>query len=183
MVITNELKIGGYIIKEIDIETQDKIQLLEDGVDVEEIMEDDFRILKILLYKDVDREKKNLNVIEIRRLLNAIDSYIDESIEFIKRKLKKGEKMKTNSTKLFEEMLKENASTDEKVDEASNIEKSMNDAMNKLSEAFEKKLNEATENVNKIIEKYEKENEKDEEDSEEVNIGDNRSESVQSEEK
>lgn len=90
--------------------------------------------------------------------------------------------MKTNSTKLFEEMLKENASTGEKVDEASNIEKSMNDAMNKLSEAFEKKLNEATENVNKIIEKYEKENEKDEEDSEEVNIGDNRSESLQSEE-
>lgn len=89
--------------------------------------------------------------------------------------------MKTNSTKLFEEMLKENASTDEKVDEASNIEKSMNDAMNKLSEAFEKKLNEATENVNKIIEKYEKENERNEE-SEEVNIGDNRSESLQSEE-
>lgn len=87
MVITNELKIGGYIIKEIDIETQDKIQLLEDGVDVEEIMEDDFRILKILLYKDVDREKKNLNVLEIRRLLNAIDSYIDESIEFIKKKI------------------------------------------------------------------------------------------------
>lgn len=79
-------------------------------------------------------------------------------------------------------MLKENASTGEKVDEASNIEKSMNDAMNKLSEAFEKKLNEATENVNKIIEKYEKENEKNEESEEEVNTGDNRSESVQSEE-
>ncbi len=90
--------------------------------------------------------------------------------------------MKTNSTKLFEEMLKENASTDENVDEASNIEKSMNDAMNKLSEAFEKKLNEATENVNKIIEKYEKENEKNEEDSEEVNAGNNGSQSVQSEE-
>lgn len=79
-------------------------------------------------------------------------------------------------------MLKENASTGEKVDEASTIEKSMNDAMNKLSEAFEKKLNEATENVNKIIEKYEKENEKDEESEEEVNIGDNGSQSVQSEE-
>ena len=79
-------------------------------------------------------------------------------------------------------MLKENASTGEKVDEASTIEKSMNDAMNKLSEAFEKKLNEATENVNKIIEKYEKENEKNEESEEEVNTGDNRSESLQSEE-
>ena len=79
-------------------------------------------------------------------------------------------------------MLKENASTGEKVDEASNIEKSMNDAMNKLSEAFEKKLNEATENVNKIIEKYEKENERNDESEEEVNIGDNRSESLQSEE-
>lgn len=87
MVITNELKMGGYIIEEIDIETQDKIQLLEDGVDVEEIMEDDFGILKILLYKDVDKEKKNLNVLEIRRLLNAIDSYIEESIEFIKKKI------------------------------------------------------------------------------------------------
>ena len=91
--------------------------------------------------------------------------------------------MKTNSTKLFEEMLKENASTGEKVDEASTIEKSMNDAMNKLSEAFEKKLNEATENVNKIIEKYEKENEKNEEDSEEFDTRDNGSKSVQSEEK
>lgn len=90
--------------------------------------------------------------------------------------------MKTNSTKLFEEMLKENVSTNEKVDEASNIEKSMNDAMNKLSEAFEKKLNEATENVNKIIEKYEKENERNEESEEEVNVGDNGSKGLQSEE-
>jgi uncharacterized phage infection (PIP) family protein YhgE len=79
-------------------------------------------------------------------------------------------------------MLKENASTGEKVDEASNIEKSMNDAMNKLSEAFEKKLNEATENVNKIIEKYEKENERNEESEEEVNARDNGSQSIQSEE-
>ena len=85
--ISYEDVIGGYIIREIDIETQDKIQLLEDGVDVEEIMEDDFRILKILLYKDVERKKTFINVEGIRRLLNAIDSYIDESIEFIKKKI------------------------------------------------------------------------------------------------
>ncbi len=85
--ISYEDVIGGYIIKEIDIETQDKIQLLEDGVDVEEIMKDDFRILKILLYKDVERKKTFINVEGIRRLLNAIDSYIDESIEFIKKKI------------------------------------------------------------------------------------------------
>lgn len=87
MKISYEDVLGGYIIKEIDIETQDKIQLLEDGVDVEEIMKDDFRILKILLYKDVERKKTFINVEGIRRLLNAIDSYIDESIEFIKKKI------------------------------------------------------------------------------------------------
>jgi len=105
MKITNELKIGGYIIKEIDIETQDKIQLLEDGVDVSEIMEDDFQILKILLYKNIDREKKNLNVLEIRRLLNAIDSYIDESIEFIKKKIEERRKDENQ----FNEAIRRNA--------------------------------------------------------------------------
>lgn len=87
MKISYEDVIGGYIIREIDIETQDKIQLLEDGVDVEEIMEDDFRILKILLYKHVDRKRTFISAEGIRRLLNAIDSYIDESIEFIKKKI------------------------------------------------------------------------------------------------
>jgi len=85
--ISYEDALGGYIIREIDIETQDKIQLLEDGVDIEEIMEDDFRILKTLLYKDVERKKTFINVEGIRRLLNVIDSYIDESIEFIKKKI------------------------------------------------------------------------------------------------
>lgn len=87
MKVSYEDVLGGYIIREIDVETEDKIQLLEDGVDVEEIMEDDFRILKILLYKDVERKKTFINVEGIRRLLNAIDSYIDESIEFIKKKI------------------------------------------------------------------------------------------------
>ena len=80
-------------------------------------------------------------------------------------------------------MLKENASTGEMIDKSTEIEKSMNDALTKMTEAFDKKLQEATDNVNKIIEKYEKENNNnDKEESEEVNTGDNGSESLQGEE-
>ena len=80
-------------------------------------------------------------------------------------------------------MLKENDSTDETIDKSSEIEKSMNKALTKMTEAFDKKLQEATDNVNKIIEKYEKEKENnDKEESEEINAGDNGSESIQGEE-
>lgn len=80
-------------------------------------------------------------------------------------------------------MLKENSSTDETIDKSSEIEKSMNEALSRMSDAIDRKLQEATESVNNIIAKYEKENENnDKEESEEINAGNNGSESLQGEE-
>ena len=94
--------------------------------------------------------------------------------------------MKTDSTKILDEMLKENVSADETIDKSSEIEKSMNEALSKMTEAFDKKIQEATDNVNKIIEKYEKENENngnsEKESEEDINPGNNGSKSIQGEE-
>lgn len=85
----SELRIK--INDEINIEINDKICLINDGITVLDILEDDFNILKSYLYRDVERSKKKLTVKEIRLLLNCIDREIKDAVDYvIKYNYKKG---------------------------------------------------------------------------------------------
>lgn len=85
----SELRIK--INDEINIEINDKICLINDGIPVLDILEDDFNILKSYLYRDVERSKKKLTVKEIRLLLNCIDREIKDAVDYvIKYNYKKG---------------------------------------------------------------------------------------------
>lgn len=79
------------ITEEINIEIDDKINLIDDGIPVMDILDDDFNILKAYLYRDVERSKKKLTVKEIRLLLNCIDREIKDAVDYvIKYNYKKG---------------------------------------------------------------------------------------------
>lgn len=83
--------IKTMIIDEINIEISDKIVLIDDGIPVLDILNDDFNILKNYLYRDVERHKKHLSVRQIRLLLDYIDREIKNAVDYvIKYNMKKG---------------------------------------------------------------------------------------------
>ena len=83
--------IKNQIIDEINIEVDDKINLINDGIPVLDIVNDDFTILKKYMYRLVERNKKHLTVQQIRLLLDYIDREIKEAIDYvIKYNMKKG---------------------------------------------------------------------------------------------
>lgn len=73
------------IYEEYTIEVQDKIQLLEDGVDVGKIYEDDFTCLRNILYHDVNwyAVRGKLTATQSRSLLNMIDTFLCESLDYV----------------------------------------------------------------------------------------------------
>lgn len=73
------------IYEEYTIEIQDKIQLLEDGVDVGKIYEDDFSCLRNILYNDINwyAVRGKLTAVQSRSLLNKIDELLYESLEYV----------------------------------------------------------------------------------------------------
>ena len=75
----------GKIQEEYDIEVQDKLQLLSDGVDVAKIYEEDFTCLRNILYHDVNwyAVRGKLTATQSRSLLNMIDSLLVESLEYV----------------------------------------------------------------------------------------------------
>jgi hypothetical protein len=87
---TVEDVLGGMICRDVDVELHDKLTLIDDGVDVSSFYKDDFRILRTLLYKDVETYKEDLTVEQIRTLLNCIDDMISDAIIAIENILWKG---------------------------------------------------------------------------------------------
>lgn len=79
------LTLKGKIQDEYEIEIQDKLQLLADGVDVGKIFEEDFTCLRNILYHDVNwyAVRGKLRATESRRLLNMIDRLLVESLEYV----------------------------------------------------------------------------------------------------
>lgn len=75
----------GKIQEEYDIEIQDKLQLLADGVDVGKIFVDDFNCLRNILYNDVNwyAVHGKLTATQSRSLLNLIDTLRIESLEYV----------------------------------------------------------------------------------------------------
>lgn len=73
------------IYDEYNIEILDKIQLLEDGVDVGKIYEDDFTCLRKILYHDINwyAVHGKLTATQSRSLLNMIDTLLCESLEYV----------------------------------------------------------------------------------------------------
>ena len=71
------------IREEIHIETMDKKQQSEDGIDISESAFEDFQILSRLLYKEVNYFKKWISAEEIRELLNYVDDQINEAYIFV----------------------------------------------------------------------------------------------------
>ena len=78
--------IKSSIKDEIEIEIQDKKQMQEDGIDVSSEYVEDFKILKKILYHNMDyyNKRKRLKVSQIRDLLNYIDDEIDIAITYVK---------------------------------------------------------------------------------------------------
>lgn len=73
------------IYEEFNIEMMDKIQLLEDGVDVGKIYEEDFTCLRNILYHDMNwyAVRGKLTATQSRSLLNTIDTLLLESLEYV----------------------------------------------------------------------------------------------------
>lgn len=91
MKVTYEEILGGIFAHEIDIEVNDKINLIEDGMKYEDVMNeciDDFDILRKILFNNLNIEKRKLHVTAIRRLMDFVDESIDEAIDYIIKKLK-----------------------------------------------------------------------------------------------
>lgn len=85
--------------------------------------------------------------------------------------------MKTDTTKLFDDMLSEDVvQTTAGMSDSAKIEKTINDAMQKMQESFTEKLNAAAEHVNNIMKKEDVEDGNTEE--EEQYTGDNRGEDL-----
>lgn len=81
-----EIIVAGMIEKindEINIEIQDKFQMFEDGLRVEEFYKDDFETLKRLLQKDVEHFMKHLQIDDVIFLLELIDDKITDAMWFI----------------------------------------------------------------------------------------------------
>jgi hypothetical protein len=78
--------IKSSIKDEIEIEIQDKKQMHNDGIDVSSEYVEDFKILKKILYHNMDyyNKRKRLKVSQIRDLLNYIDDEIDKAITYVK---------------------------------------------------------------------------------------------------
>lgn len=86
--------IKDQIIEEINIEIDDKITLIDDGIPVSDIINDDFTILKKYMYRLVERNKKHLTVQQIRLLLDYIDREIKNAVDYVIKYLyKKGGKI------------------------------------------------------------------------------------------
>lgn len=68
---------------EIAIEIHDKIQMFEDGLNVEDFYIEDFEILKKLLQKDVEYFMKHLQIDDVIYLIELIDDKISEAKWFI----------------------------------------------------------------------------------------------------
>lgn len=69
---------------EVSIEIQDKIQLKEDGVDVEDIYEEDFKTLKSLLYNSTEYVIDKMTARDTHDVLDYIDLMIDQAITYVK---------------------------------------------------------------------------------------------------
>lgn len=78
--------IRSSIKDEIEIEIQDKKQMQEDGIDISSEYVEDFKILKKILYHNMDyyNKRKRLKVSQIRDLLNYIDDEIDKAMTYVK---------------------------------------------------------------------------------------------------
>lgn len=89
--------------------------------------------------------------------------------------------MKTDTTKLFDDMISEDVEQNTAgMSDSAKIEKTINDAMQKMQESFTEKLNAAAEHVNNIMKKEDVEDGDTEE--EEQHTGDNRGEDLPNEE-
>ena len=89
--------------------------------------------------------------------------------------------MKTDTTKLFDDMISEDVEQNTAgMSDSAMIEKTINDAMQKMQESFTEKLNAAAEHVNNIMKKEDVEDGDTEE--EEQHTGDNRGEDLPNEE-
>lgn len=85
--------------------------------------------------------------------------------------------MKTDTTKLFDDMISEDVKHETAgLSDSAKIEKTINDAMQKMQESFTEKLNAAAEHVNNIMNKEDVEDGNTEE--EEQHTGDNRGEDL-----
>jgi hypothetical protein len=78
--------IRSSIKDEIEIEIQDKEQMHKDGIDVSSEYLEDFKILKKILYHNMDyyNKRRRLKVSQIRDLLNYIDDEIDKAMTYVK---------------------------------------------------------------------------------------------------
>lgn len=89
--------------------------------------------------------------------------------------------MKTDTTKLFDDMIAEDVEQKTAgMSDSAKIEKTINDAMQKMQESFTEKLNAAAEHVNNIMNN--KEVVEDGNTEEEQHTGDNRGEDLSNEE-
>lgn len=89
--------------------------------------------------------------------------------------------MKTDTTKLFDDMIAEDVEQKTAgMSDSAKIEKTINDAMQKMQESFTEKLNAAAEHVNNIMNKEDVEDGNTEE--EEQHTGDNGSEDLSDQE-
>jgi hypothetical protein len=88
--------------------------------------------------------------------------------------------MKTDTTKLFDDMIAEDVKQETAgLSDSAKIEKTINDAMQKMQESFTEKLNAAAEHVNNIMNKEDVEDGNTEE--EEQHTGDNGGEDLPNE--
>lgn len=78
--------IKSSIKDEIEIEIQDKQQMHDDGIDISSEYVEDFKILKKILYHNMDyyNKRRRLKVSQIRDLLNYIDDEIDKAMTYVK---------------------------------------------------------------------------------------------------
>ena len=79
------LTLKDKIKDEYDIEIQDKLQLLADGVEVGKIFVDDFNCLRNILYNEVNwyAVHGKLTATQSRNLLNMIDRLRIQSIDYV----------------------------------------------------------------------------------------------------
>ena len=79
------LTLKDKIKNEYDIEIQDKLQLLADGVEVGKIFVDDFNCLRNILYNEVNwyAVHGKLTATQSRNLLNMIDRLRIQSIDYV----------------------------------------------------------------------------------------------------
>ena len=108
MIVTYVEWLRGSIKNEIEIETQDKINFIEYGMNYNDVMEltiDDFTILRELLYKCVEVSKRKISVTEIRKTLDYIDDSINDSVDYI---IKKSKERREESENRFNEDIRRN---------------------------------------------------------------------------